>query len=40
MTTNEIKQAWSIWINQSDKIITVKNRPAEKKYSLKAVRLV
>ena len=24
MTTNEIKQAWSIWINESEKIITVK----------------
>ena len=40
MTTNEIKQAWSIWINQSEKIITVKKSHGGKKYSLKAVRLV
>ena len=30
MTTNEIKQAWSIWINQSEKIITEKKSPGGK----------
>ena len=30
MTTNEVKQAWSVWINESEKIITVKKSPGGK----------
>ena len=30
MTANEIKQAWSVWINDSKKTITIKKSPNAK----------